>query len=114
MSTKRHDRRSIEAAQYARGSDKPVAVPERILDAALAILAESGLRNLTQVQVANRARVRQSHLTYYIPTRDDLLDALGNLDVVGDEGDPSSRAPGCNLWRRDLRLLRLRDLRTMT
>ena len=83
MSTKRHDRRSIEATHQAPGSDKQVRVPERILDAALAILAESGLRHLTQVQVANRARVRQSHLTYSFPTRDDLLDAVTARAVDG-------------------------------
>ena len=84
MPTKRHDSRATEAAhQYAPGSDKPVGVPERILDAALAILAESGLRNLTQVQVATRAKVRQSHLTYYFPTRDDLLDAVTARAVDG-------------------------------
>lgn len=60
-----------------------VAVPDRILDAALEILAESGLRNLTQVQVANRAKVRQSHLTYYFPTRDDLLGAVTERAVNG-------------------------------
>jgi AcrR family transcriptional regulator len=82
MPTKRHDRRATEVAP-ARGSSKPVGVPERILDAALAILAESGLRNLTQVQVAHRAGVRQSHLTYYFPTRDDLLDAVTARAVDG-------------------------------
>jgi AcrR family transcriptional regulator len=50
-------------------------VRERILDAALAILSESGIQHLTQLEVAKRAGVRQSHLTYYFPTRDDLLEA---------------------------------------
>jgi AcrR family transcriptional regulator len=51
------------------------AVRERILDAALAVLREEGVQRLTQVQVAKRAGVRQSHLTYYFPSRADLLDA---------------------------------------
>src|SRR5262245_36386011 len=51
------------------------SVRERILDAALAILSESGIQHLTQPEVAKRAGVRQSHLTYYFPTRDDLLEA---------------------------------------
>jgi AcrR family transcriptional regulator len=84
MPTKQHDRTATPAAhQYARGSGTPLGVPERILDAALAILAESGLRDLTQVRVAHRARVRQSHLTYYFPTRDDLLDAVTARAVDG-------------------------------
>jgi AcrR family transcriptional regulator len=52
-----------------------LGVRERILDAALAILSESGIQHLTQPEVAKRAGVRQSHLTYYFPTRDDLLEA---------------------------------------
>ena len=54
---------------------KRLGVRERILDAALAILSESGIQHLTQPEVAKRAGVRQSHLTYYFPTRDDLLEA---------------------------------------
>jgi len=52
------------------------SVRERLLDAAISILRESGLQSLTQVQVAERAGVRQSHLTYYFPTREDLLEEL--------------------------------------
>lgn len=52
-----------------------LGVRERILNAALAILSESGIQHLTQPEVAKRAGVRQSHLTYYFPTRDDLLEA---------------------------------------
>jgi AcrR family transcriptional regulator len=58
-------------------------VRERILDAAIATLRESGLQRLTQVQVSERARVRQSHLTYYFPTRQDLLEAVTARVVDG-------------------------------
>jgi AcrR family transcriptional regulator len=44
-----------------------------ILDAGLAILREEGLAGLTQPRVAARAGVRQGHMTYYFPTRIDLL-----------------------------------------
>jgi AcrR family transcriptional regulator len=84
MPTKHHDRRGTRSVHHhEHRAGKPVGVPERILDAALYILGESGIRNLTQVQVANRARVRQSHLTYYFPTRDDLLDAVTERAVDG-------------------------------
>jgi AcrR family transcriptional regulator len=84
MATKHHRRgRAGTSDHYEHEGGKPVAVRERILDAALAILAESGLRTLTQVEVANRARVRQSHLTYYFPTRDDLLEAVTARAVDG-------------------------------
>lgn len=51
-------------------------VRERILDAALDILRESGIQGLSQVQVARRAKVRQSHVTYYFPRRHDLTEAV--------------------------------------
>lgn len=60
-------------------------VRERILNAALAILREEGIQELTQVQVSRRAGVRQSHLTYYFPRRHDLLEAVGGRFVDGVE-----------------------------
>lgn len=57
-------------------------VRERILEAALAILSEDGISELSQVQVARRAGVRQSHLTYYFPKRHDLIEAV-TRQVVG-------------------------------
>ena len=58
-------------------------VRDRILDAALGLLHESGVQHLTQVNVAERAGVRQSHLTYYFPTRRDLLHAVVARGVKG-------------------------------
>ena len=73
-------------------------VRERILHAAIAVLGESGLQQLTQPQIAERAGVRQSHLTYYFPTRQELLEAVtarvvdgiasGVRHAVGDEREP--------------------------
>jgi AcrR family transcriptional regulator len=81
-------------------------VRTRILDAGFAVLSERGIRHVTQTQVAERAGVRQSHLTYYFPTRDELLEAIamGFVDrlaagvgrAVG--GRPASR-PGLPLAR---------------
>jgi AcrR family transcriptional regulator len=48
-------------------------VRQRILDAALRLMAEHGFMELSQPKVAKAAGVRQSHLTYYFPTRGDLL-----------------------------------------
>lgn len=56
-------------------------VRERILDAAVAILSEDGINALSQVQVARRAEVRQSHLTYYFPKRHDLINAVAERMV---------------------------------
>jgi AcrR family transcriptional regulator len=67
-----------------------VDVPTRILEAALALLAERGAQELTQPKVARAAGVRQSHLTYYFPTRTDLLQAVARHSIdklAGQLGD---------------------------
>ncbi|MCD2195115.1 TetR family transcriptional regulator [Actinomycetospora endophytica] len=52
-----------------------------IVAAALEVIGESGLGGFTQPRVAARAGMRQSHLTYYFPTRDDLLLAVADEAV---------------------------------
>lgn len=51
-------------------------VRERILDAALRVLGESGVRSFAQPKIAKAAGVPQGHLTYYFPKRLDLLAAV--------------------------------------
>jgi len=51
----------------------PVGRREQILHAAIEILNAEGFGGLTQTRVAERAGMRQSHLTYYFPARNDLL-----------------------------------------
>lgn len=51
----------------------PVGRREQILHAAVEILNAEGFAGLTQTRVAERAGMRQSHLTYYFPARNDLL-----------------------------------------
>jgi AcrR family transcriptional regulator len=53
----------------------------RILDAALGLLAEHGAQELTQPRIARAAGLRQSHLTYYFPTRADLLQAVARHSI---------------------------------
>lgn len=55
---------------------KPDSVRQRLLNAALGLMHEQGFHALTQARVAAVAGVRQSHLTYYFPTRNDLLKAV--------------------------------------
>jgi AcrR family transcriptional regulator len=50
-----------------------------ILEAGLAILREEGLAGFTQPKVAAKAGLRQGNLTYYFPTRTDLLAAVARL-----------------------------------
>lgn len=58
-----------------------MSVRERILEAALRLLAESGAHELTQPRVAKAAGVRQSHLTYYFPTRGELLQGVARHSI---------------------------------
>jgi len=51
-------------------------VRSKILDAALRLVFESGVAALTQPRIAQAAGVRQSHLTYYFPTRAVLLEGV--------------------------------------
>ncbi|HKG92290.1 MAG TPA: TetR/AcrR family transcriptional regulator [Gemmatimonadaceae bacterium] len=83
MASTKRGGRSTAAAKAAGGGGGGGGVRDRILDAAIAILRESGLQCFTQVQVAERAGVRQSHLTYYFPTREDLLEAVTARAVEG-------------------------------
>ena len=51
-------------------------IRERLLMAAVSLVREHGLPKLTQPRVAKAAGVSQSHLTYYFPTRADLVHAV--------------------------------------
>lgn len=76
-------------------------IRERILAAAMTVLQEDGIQGLSQVQVARRAKVRQSHLTYYFAKRHDLIEAVSirflegvayGLDVAGTAGGATGDA----------------------
>jgi AcrR family transcriptional regulator len=58
-----------------------------ILTAALQLLGDHGFEALTGPRVAKKARVRQSHLTYYFPKRTDLLAAVAQryIETVAEE-----------------------------
>src|SRR5204862_155958 len=66
-------------------------VRSRILEAALGLLAESGAHELTQPRVARAAGVRQSHLTYYFPTRAALMQAVARHSIERLAGDLARR-----------------------
>lgn len=52
-----------------------------IIEAGLALLRDQGYAGFTQPRVAAKAGLRQSHLTYYFPTRADLLKAVARAAV---------------------------------
>ena len=53
-----------------------------IVEAGLAVLREHGYTGFTQPRIAARVGLRQSHLTYYYPTRLDLLEAVGRTAIT--------------------------------
>ena len=57
-------------------TDESPDIRRKILDAALGLLADHGFMEVTQPKIARAAGVRQSHLTYYFPTRGELLKAV--------------------------------------
>jgi AcrR family transcriptional regulator len=54
---------------------------KQIIDAGLALLRQEGLSGLTQPRIAARTGLRQSHLTYYYPTRAALLAAVARAAI---------------------------------
>jgi AcrR family transcriptional regulator len=54
---------------------------QQILDSGLEILREEGLPGFTQPRIAARTGLRQSHLTYYYPTRTALLAAVARRAI---------------------------------
>lgn len=75
------------------------SVPERILAAALELLQTQGLQALSQARVAAAAGLRQSHLTYYFPTRKDLLKAIVESIIQGLVASFSIDAPSVERMR---------------
>jgi len=58
-------------------------VRTRILDAALQLVFDAGVAALTQPRIAQAAGLRQSHLTYYFPTRAVLLEGVAQHMMDG-------------------------------
>jgi AcrR family transcriptional regulator len=52
---------------------------KNILEAGLSLLREHGLAGLTQPRLAAKVGLRQSHLTYYYPTRAHLVAAVTRI-----------------------------------
>lgn len=72
---------------------------ERIVLAALDLLAEGGLKRLVQTQVANAVGIPQGHLTYYFPHKLDLMVAVARrafeqiADIIDESGLAGQRLP---------------------
>jgi AcrR family transcriptional regulator len=53
----------------------------QLIEAGLAILREEGLAGFTQAKIAARVNLKQGHLTYYFPTRTDILVAVARSAI---------------------------------
>lgn len=85
MSPARIPRKIVRAANAPKCAPPPSACAStgrgadtrsRLLEASIRVLLAEGMHALSQTRVAHEAGLRQSHLTYYFPTRVDLLKAV--------------------------------------
>lgn len=87
----RPSRTAVTPPELASPDQQPV--PARLLAAALMLVQTQGLQALTQARVAEAAGLRQSHLTYYFPTRKDLLKGIVQAICTGMLENTSAAAP---------------------
>jgi AcrR family transcriptional regulator len=59
----------------------PANLKDRIVDSAIRLLRTSGVKSLSQPQVARAAGIPQGHLTYYFPKKRDLVMAVARRAV---------------------------------
>lgn len=66
-------------------------VKQDILDAGVRLLYTQGIASLTQPRIAREAGVRQSHLTYYFPTRNVMILAIAehSIEKLLSETEPT-------------------------
>src|SRR3954466_543981 len=63
-------------SRNARATARRALVERQILDAAWTVMAHEGVAAMSVREVARSVGIRQQSLTYYFPTKQDLLDAL--------------------------------------
>lgn len=71
-------------------------VKQDILEAGVRLLYSQGIASLTQPRIAREAGVRQSHLTYYFPTRNVMILAIADYSIekLLSESPPPDDANG--------------------
>src|SRR6516164_6757722 len=84
---------------------------EQIVEAAVAVIAEQGLQNLSLSEIEKRAGMSRGQLTYYFPAKEDILLAVFDRLLVmmhqrvqAAHGDPC--AHGGTAWERLEQFLR--------
>lgn len=86
---------------------------EQIIDAAVAIIAEQGLHELTLSAIESRTGMKRGQLTYYFRTKEDILVGVFDhmMDTMRDRARAGEGPPGCQL-RPESGWGRLRDFLT--
>jgi AcrR family transcriptional regulator len=90
-----------------RGVDVGKLRREQVVDAAVAIIDERGLPELSLSAIEDRAGMSRGQLTYYFPTKEDILLAvfdrllgLMHRRVAGGDGGPTACVAGGTGWGR--------------
>src|SRR5438309_4247334 len=68
---------------------------EQIVEAAVAVIAEQGLHNLSLSEIENKARMRRGQLTYYFKHKEDILLAVFDR-VIQLMYQRLGQPPGCD------------------
>jgi AcrR family transcriptional regulator len=95
----------------AGDSDVARARREQIIAAAVEIITSHGLHNLSLSKIETRASMRRGQLTYYFPTKEDILLAVFDrlllllFEQFSDGQNPSERHGVPNVWECVRRML---------
>jgi AcrR family transcriptional regulator len=78
---------------------------DRILEKALEMMNEKGLENVSTYDIARALDIRQSNITYYFPTKSDIVNALGKRMIEEVDQPFEEVAPHAFSFRYFYRLL---------
>jgi AcrR family transcriptional regulator len=91
-------------SRSAGNSDVARARREQIIAAAVEVITSQGLHNLSLSKIESRAGMRRGQLTYYFPTKEDILLAVFDrlllllFEQFGDGQKPAERHGIPNVW----------------
>jgi AcrR family transcriptional regulator len=81
----------------------------QIVEAAIAVIAEKGLPNLSLSEIENKTGMKRGHLTYYFKAKEDILlavfDRMIQLMHERAQADPEFCGSHCGFWERFPHLL---------
>ncbi len=95
----------ITIVKPASDSEVARARREQIIAAAVEIIASQGLHRLSLSKIENRAGMKRGQLTYYFPTKEDILLAVFDrllfllCQQMSDGEDVSERRGIPNVWQ---------------